>query len=224
MRKLLRSLLLPLALTIISTTLIAQKPAQLAIHPGKERWAIKTSVPEGANLQKPKGVKFTELLQLGEPPGVKKDDARYQNDRIPAFPNSLDVKEGDILTTKGWLHLVAAEDDGDYHIQISDSPTSGDHCLIVEVPNPDPAFVSSSDLRPLSQASRQLIKSRMLRNQEPSSRGSVMAHPPFVKITGQLFYDDSHVGDPPRGKKKMHAATLWELHPVTQISFAPKPH
>jgi len=42
-------------------------------------------------------------------------------------------------------------------------------------------------------------------------------------MTGQLFFDDSHVGDAPRGKKGMKAATFWELHPVTAISFAPVP-
>jgi hypothetical protein len=31
------------------------------------------------------------------------------------------------------------------------------------------------------------------------------------------------VGDQPRGKKGMKAATLWELHPVTAIAFAPQP-
>ena len=41
--------------------------------------------------------------------------------------------------------------------------------------------------------------------------------------TGILFCDDSHVGDKPRGKKDMKAATLWELHPVTAIAFAQAP-
>jgi len=38
-----------------------------------------------------------------------------------------------------------------------------------------------------------------------------------------MFYDDAHVGDQPRGKKGMKAATLWEMHPVTAIAFASKP-
>jgi hypothetical protein len=50
-----------------------------------------------------------------------------------------------------------------------------------------------------------------------------MQHPVYVTVTGILFYDDSHVGDAPRGKKGMKAATLWELHPVTAIAFAPAP-
>jgi hypothetical protein len=51
----------------------------------------------------------------------------------------------------------------------------------------------------------------------------VLQHPVYVTVTGILFYDDSHVGDPPRGKMGMKAATLWELHPVTAMVFAPKP-
>ena len=40
------------------------------------------------------------------------------------------------------------------------------------------------------------------------------------EVAGQLFYDDAHVGDQPRGKRGMKAATLWELHPVTHIAFS----
>ena len=47
-----------------------------------------------------------------------------------------------------------------------------------------------------------------------------MQHPVHVQVTSQLFYDDAHVGDPPRGKKGCKAATLWELHPVTDLEFA----
>src|ERR1035441_10585788 len=119
--------------------------------------------------------------------------------------------------------LLAGETYGDYHIQISDSDSTGDHCLIVEVPNPDPKFTASADLQPKFAAVRDLIKTKMLAGKDPSVGGSVMQHPVYVTVSGILFYDDSHVGDPPRGKKGMHAATLWELHPVTAIAFAPKP-
>ena len=47
-----------------------------------------------------------------------------------------------------------------------------------------------------------------------------MQRPPFVRVAGQLFYDDAHVGTPPRGKKGCKAETLWEIHPVTDIGFA----
>ena len=189
------------------------------IHPGKARWPIKTSVQPGT----PKVVPLADLLTLADPPGVTKHDPRFQATRIPQFPNALGVQEGDLVTVIGWLHLVAGEDDGDYHIQVSYRPTSGDQCLIVEVPRPEPAFVASGTVRQTARTVRDFIKSKLLHNQEPSSRGSVMTHPVLVTITGQLFYDDAHVGDEPRGKKGMKAATLWELHPVTAIGFAPTP-
>jgi len=61
-----------------------------------------------------------KLLALGEPPAAKEDDPRYQDLRIPKFDNPLGVKEGDLVTTAGWLYLVATEkDDCDYHIQVN---------------------------------------------------------------------------------------------------------
>jgi hypothetical protein len=189
---------------------------------GVERWPIKTSVPDGTNFSKAAQVALTDLLALPDAPGVGHDDAKYQSARIPAKAGDK-FSEGQLLTTTGWLHLVAGETDGDYHIQISDSDSTGDHCLIVEVPNPDPKFTASADLQPKFAAVRDLIKTKMLAGKDPSVGGSVLQHPVYVTVSGILFYDDSHVGDPPRGKKGMHAATLWELHPVTAITFAPKP-
>jgi hypothetical protein len=189
---------------------------------GVERWPVKTSVPDGTNFSKAAQVALTDLLALPDAPGVGHDDAKYQSARIPAKAGDK-FSEGQLLTTTGWLHLVAGETDGDYHIQISDSDSTGDHCLIVEVPNPDPKFTASADLQPKFAAVRDLIKTKMLAGKDPSVGGSVMQHPVYVTVSGILFYDDSHVGDPPRGKKGMHAATLWELHPVTAITFAPKP-
>jgi len=186
--------------------------------PGVERWPIKTSVPDAATTAKTAAL--ADLLALKDVAGVTKDDSRYQSARLPAQPGAT-FNEGDLITTTGYLHLVALETDGDYHIQISDSADSGDNCLIVEVPNPDPAYVKTASLFPEFEAVRTFIKTKMLAGQDPSSLGSVMQHPVFVTVTGVLFYDDSHVGDPPRGKRGMKAATLWELHPVTALVFAP---
>jgi hypothetical protein len=210
------AVLLALGLSVAT----GQKPA----HPGVERWPVKTSLPSSPGSAKT--VALADLLSFVDPvvsPKISKNDSRFQSARIPPFSNSLGIHEGELITTTGWLHLVAGESDGDYHIQISASATDGNNCIIVEVPNPDPAFVADAALRPQFEQVRTFLKSKTLANKEPSSGGSVMAHPPFVKVTGQLFYDDSHVGDAPRGKKGMKAATLWELHPVTVMAFAAKP-
>lgn len=190
------------------------------IKPGVERWPIKTSVVANADQ---KTVALADLLKLPDPPGVAKDDHRYQSNRIPSFQNPLGLKEGDQITTSGWLHLVAGENDGDYHIQLSASKTSGDNCIVIEVPRGEPAFVTDASLRTTVAQVRQTIRKEFLRGKEPSSTGSVLKQPVYVQVTGQLFYDDAHVGDPPRGKKGMHAATLWELHPVAAIARAAPP-
>lgn len=207
---------------LLAAASAAQQPAaKVQTKPGVERWPVKTSVP--AKSGPAQAVALADLLALTNVDGVKKNDQRYQSERIPAQPGQK-LPEGTVVTTTGWLHLVALETDGDYHIQISASATSGDQCMIVEVPDPDPAYTASADLRPIFDAVRSMIKTKMLAGKDPSGTGSVMQHPVYVTATGILFYDDSHVGDPPRGKKGMHAATLWELHPVTALAFAPKPN
>ena len=197
---------------------------QLALKPGVERWPIKTSALDGGTSGKP--AKLADLLGLENAADVKKNDPRFKEARIPGEQASIG-KEGDLVTTTGWLHLVALEEDGDYHIQISASPTDGNNCLVVETPNNDPEFVKDdATLIEHAAAVRLFIRKNLLHDakKEPSGTGNKMTHPPFVRVTGALFYDDSHVGDQPRGKKGMKAATLWELHPVVHIAFAPKPH
>ena len=194
------------------------------IKKGVERWPIKVSLPGSLDLTKTQTVPIASLLALGDATGVAQNDSRFQDARIPAPASPLNAKEGDLVKVKGWLWLIALEDDGDYHIQISASAQSGDHCLIAELPNPDPAFDASPALRPTFQQVRDFLKAKTLKNQDPSRCGSVMGHPPYVEVIGQLFFDDSHVGaTQARGKKCMHAATLWELHPVVAMKFAPKP-
>jgi hypothetical protein len=204
------------SLLVVAACLAAGDP----VKRGVERWTVKTSGPDAKTARQ---VALADLLTFAEPDGVSKDDSRYQKKRIEAKVHG-NFQEGQLITTTGYLHLIAGEGDGDYHIQISASPDSGDHCLIVEVPFGDPDFVTSPELRPQFDAVRAFLKEKTLAGKDPSPGGSILQHPPYVTVTGVLFYDDSHVGDPPRGKKGMKAATLWELHPVTAVAFAPKPH
>ena len=161
---------------------------------------------------------------------MEPDGFDVQNKRIPKSGGDK-ASEGDIVTITGWLHLVAfeggAKGDEDYHIQVSDSLTDGGDCVIVEAPNP--AFITNKALAKKSSDIRLWVRTNLLHNAKkiPSSKGNPMEHPPFVKATGQLFFDSTHdEGDDPsggRGKKGMKAGTIWELHPLTDLRFAPKP-
>ncbi|HUI30007.1 MAG TPA: hypothetical protein VLX91_07310 [Candidatus Acidoferrales bacterium] len=203
---------------LCTVPLNAQKPKNMA--PGVERWPIKISVHR--LYETPKDVSFDNLIALPGPNGVTKNDPRYQDAFIPSFSNSLNLREGDMVSVSGWLHLVAFETDGDYHIQISNSDTAGDHCLIVEVPYPR-YIKKAPNLKKLFTNVRNFIKKNLLNKAEPSQSGTILKDAAYVTVTGQLFYDDSHVGDPPRGKKGMHAATLWEIHPITDIHLTKAP-
>ena len=215
---------------IASCSFVPLATAQTCKGPGQERWPVKTSLPAPATASQPKPVRLADLLALAQAPGVQHDDPRYQDARIPSFSNSLGVNEGDLITTTGWLYLVALEsDDCDYHIQISpesrtttNRPTAADDCLIVEAPRQD--FVDDANLKQQVTTIRSYIQTKIMHGTEPANAGSVMVHPVCVQVTGALFYDDAHVGkNGPelRGKRGMSSKTLWELHPITSFQIVP---
>jgi len=193
--------------------------------PGTERWPVKTTLPPNSQNQT---MTLASALQLARLSEVKKDDPRYQSTRITDQP----VKEDKLVTLSGWLYLVAFEsDDCDFHIQLSpkpltttNKPTPNDNSMIVEVPSGEYANTISDQVEGV----RQWVIDNLLAKMPPKI-GSVhvMVHPVYVKVTGALFYDDAHVyeanGGTGRGKKGLESKTLWELHPVTSMSFATKP-
>jgi hypothetical protein len=209
----------------ICTSTAAQLPC---IKPGAARWSVKTSVPIGAPA-----IEMTLADALSDsrlPPlkSVKTNDPRYQASRIDDQP----VKENTLLTISGWLYLVAFEaDDCDFHIQLSprprtlsNPPTPDDNCIIVEVPSGEYAATIATQV----EAVRDWVVLHLLNKTAPKI-GSVhvMQHPVFVTVTGALFYDNAHAykadHSTGRGKKGMESKTLWEVHPVISIAFAPKP-
>ncbi|MCX6142748.1 MAG: hypothetical protein NTZ35_05965 [Ignavibacteriales bacterium] len=214
-----RFTLLACALTLCLNTLFTQ---DLHIKPGVERWTIKTSLLDHPQN---KTVPLAELLALPNP--VDREDSKYDSVRIPFAVGPQQLQEGEIVTTTAWLLLVALEDDskthrdGDYHIQIRSSSEWQDSCLVVEVPYPE--FVCDPALAAKCGTVRQFIKDRLLQGKEPGTRGNKLDHPVYVTITGQLFFDLSHLKGNLRGKRGMKSYTPWEIHPVTAIKFAPAP-
>src|SRR4051812_17350249 len=77
---------------------------ELDVKPGKDRWNIKTSV---AQHKKPKHVKLSDLLQLPLLDAQYSTNA-YDNKLVPEKQDG-NIKEGDIITTEGYLRLVALE-------------------------------------------------------------------------------------------------------------------
>lgn len=197
---------------LISVVLILTAAANVQAKeqkPGVERWPIKTTIAKV--VKSPAPMDFDKFVVLPDPPSAAHNNKDFQKKRYQG--------EDQIVSVKGYVYLVAGEPDGDYHIQISNSAQSGDHCIVVEVPKDDPTYVQDPYVREKAGAVRKLIRDKLLNEKEPASSGSVMQHPPYMEFAGALFFDDAHVGDAPREKKGMHAATLWEIHPVIGVRF-----
>src|SRR5260370_11677054 len=94
------------ALTWSFLTDAASISAPTCSGPGTERWPIKTSLPAGASIDKPKSVSLKELLALADPGSITHNDPRYQETRIPAVSNALNIKDADILQTTALPYLV----------------------------------------------------------------------------------------------------------------------
>ncbi len=212
--------------------LLPHDAAQGPVLPGKERWAIKTSIPNGTDIKKPgEMIPLSDFLALPNPPSVKNNDPRYQSSRIPK-PEGIRIPEGQIVRTEGYIRLVAGEPDGDYHIQVSETPDTFDNCLVVEVPKDDPEFVANSpEVLAAAKIVRDFVRARLLAARDPTGRVLIMKHPPYVEVTGQLFFDDAHLAETEKGNyrgkfingRQLPSKTVWEIHPITKIAFASKP-
>jgi hypothetical protein len=207
---------------LVLTGVLQAAPLPCDAH-GKERWPVKTTVPADAKQQT---MTLDDALKIQRLNDVRKDDPRYQDNRITDQP----VIEDTMVTVTGYLYLVAFEsDDCDFHIQltthlISGTPTSDDNSMIVEVPSGEYATTVAGQVEGV----RQWVIDKLLAGTPPKMNSvHVMQRPVYVTVTGALFYDDAHTyeanGGTGRGKKKLESKTLWELHPVTAMAFAPKP-
>ena len=200
-------------------------------NPGKERWPVKTSV---VSFHPVKEISLHELLELPSPlqKYTKIDREEYQDERMPAEVGKHKLKEGDIITTYGYILLAAVEQDkngtdGDYHVQIRLTPDWDDSCFIVEATYP-PFIKRNNALHDSCTKVREFFDKNILKGRKKVCYGSDDALSPYVKITGQLFFDAHHLTTAPRGKQnsvtkeKMKSYTCWELHPIVSIAFARK--
>ena len=217
-----RVILVLSALVVVSLPRALVSQQSSCTEPGKARWAITSSVTPAYMKASAKSVALGDLVALGNATGVTKDDQHFKTTRIPAATAS-GLKEGDKISTAGFFRLVATEgNDCEYHMQLSVG-SSDTAVMIVEVAKDDAASIADPALRALVTQVRDFVRTKLVAGKEPSGTGNLMQHPVYVRVTGQLFFDDFHIGSPPRGKKGMKSPTLWELHPVTAIAFAPKP-
>jgi hypothetical protein len=167
--------------------------------------------------ESPKTVRLADLLTPTSFPG--KSGPATQRPTPPGLPaqTATDVGVGDLLQLTGWIHRISRDADRTYRLQITSRPEAGGPSFVAAVPHPSQVH-NSPDLREQLETVRAFILRRLLRQQEPSSRGSVMRRPPLVQLTGQLVSAPSS-----QGKGPQDTMTHWEMRPVLEIEFATQP-
>ena len=193
------------------------------LQPGSHRWKIKTSA-ENLNKEKPKYIPLKQLLELP----VLSTDLKFQNYENRFEPDLIksDLKEGDIVSTTGYIHLVELEDnkkhkDGDYHIQLTLHSNWTDSCFVIEIPYEK--FVKEKGLKVLCEKNRKYVREVILKTDKEPFPAAALEKGIYVKVEGQLFYDENHAkGRKPKttlNNPPMHSYTAWEIHPVTGIEL-----
>jgi hypothetical protein len=170
----------------------------------------------------PKTLRLIDLLALEDPPEGVDHGPGTPTPGVRPGPTASDVHAGDLLRLTGWIHQASRDPDRTYRLRVSPSREAGAPSLIAVVPHPDGASGSPA-VRTQLQTVRAFITQRLLRQQEPSLRGSVMRHPVFVQLIGQLLDPDARLGEPSRRKGPRGATARWEVHPVLEIRFVPSP-
>jgi hypothetical protein len=212
------------ALSLLLGTAAAPVHAPFACtQPGKARWGAKSNIPKASSIARAKRVALKDLMTLEDPDPVPKRGQPATGLITGVAANGQRVHEGQILRTRGWLRLVATEDnDCEYHMQLT-LTRSSTRSFIVEVAKDDTASIHSVFVRGKAKEVRAWIRDELFEGREPPEGGRVISPPVFVDIVGQLFFDSAHGEHDARGKAGMPAATRWELHPVLTISGATPP-
>ncbi|MHB2025542.1 MAG: hypothetical protein ACYCPQ_02710 [Elusimicrobiota bacterium] len=191
----------------------AQTQAQTAgganapIHPGKERWAVKTLSDPDASAVDLSNIVDTSIGWLGSnPPNSPWDPAKYpSNSRTLSGPYS----ETQVYRVHALLTAARFEGDGDFHLMLQD-PSDGS-TGIAEIPDPD--FVASQDPRVIALLAAARQKFISLFGVPPRYPGTYTPQSPVpVIVTGVRFFDVLHGQDnaAPNGV---------ELHPVTGLDL-----
>jgi hypothetical protein len=180
-------------------------PKKGAIHPGKERWSVKTGTDADrdlVNLKKRVEATVEELVRMPRPHDMTPPEhsfSGYDNHRATGV-------ETTVWTVEAEIYAYKEEDDGDYHLAIQ-----GDKALtmIAEAPNPQPNFVSpKSPFATAVAAARKVLDKEL----KPAPTREYQKTRRRVQITGVGFFDRVH-------GQLGHAPSGVELHPILHIKF-----
>src|SRR4051812_40576221 len=107
--------------TLFPTFLLLGTPAPSAecTEPGIRLWNIKSTIPRPSSIARAPLVPLDDLMKLSYPTPMP-NMTLNRRDRLALVANAHGIKEGDMVKTRGWLRLIATEDnDCEYHLQLT---------------------------------------------------------------------------------------------------------
>jgi hypothetical protein len=172
-------------------------------------WPMKSAISTKGNMH----VKLDDLMKLRL--ASNRYDSKWHNSKLNPIATKSGLREGSIVTTQGYVQLVATDDSGKwnetYSLQLTVRSHSKDSCFIVKI---------------ASYEAKDFILEHFTNEEVPCMRGNILQKPVYVSITGELVYDAGHSrimrGPRPiyRGRKGMHTYTAWRICQVNHIELA----
>jgi hypothetical protein len=160
------------ALSLLAGAAAPARAAFTCTEPGKSRWGAKSNIPRPSSIVRAKRVALKDLMSLEDPDPAPKRGQPATGLLTGGAQNGLRVHEGQILRTRGYLRLVATEDnDCEYHMQLTLTPRTK-RSLIVEVAKDDAASIHSAFVRARAREVRTWIRDELFQGNEPPEAGS----------------------------------------------------
>lgn len=185
---------------------------------GTARKAAKLSISTA------KTEKFTDLKNLIK--SLTPDDEMRDHDpKIGTGATSGRVKEEQRnVRVNAFIYAASRESDNDFHLIIGRDPNKSPEMYMTMELSGLPSKTSAS-FKKLNAArdSYKTFYNENLDGNLPGLKYSFYDPPIAVTIEGSLFFDMSHAKGSAPGPKslKSRMPTIWEVHPITKITFEP---
>ncbi|HEU0016207.1 MAG TPA: hypothetical protein VFQ45_21185 [Longimicrobium sp.] len=150
-------------------------------------------------------------------------DREMARRRIDDGPDSGRVdEEKRNVRLRAFLYAASREDDNDFHLIIGQDPRASPVYMTAEVSGLPP---TSSPHRRVLENVRDTYKAFFSRHREGIPGSSYDFYLPRIpiEIEGSLFFDATHSSGSRPGPRDLrpNMPTVWEIHPVTRITFEP---
>jgi hypothetical protein len=174
------------------------------------------------SIAKAKTEKFTDLKNL-----IKSltpdDEMKNHNPKIGTGANSGRVKEEQRnVRVNAFIYAASREADNDFHLIIGRDPDkTPEMYMTMELSGLPPETSASFEKLNDARDSYKTFYDENLGGNLPGLKYSFYDPPIEVTIEGSLFFDMSHAKGSAPGPKslKSRMPTIWEVHPITKITF-----